>query len=158
MPSPDFFEKNASARPVRLHRVLVVRHRLSHEFGAFALQLAHHQRAQGELDIQQNYARIGSPEIDKLFELANQELDRDKAREIANHLDSLLWEEVHSLPLYQRPEIVPTRANLVNFGAFGFADWVFEDIRVGQRIRAPLRRGAGDFRLKDRRFEIGVKI
>ncbi len=80
------------------------------------------------MDIQQNYSRIGDPEIDRLFADANAELDRTKATEMANQLDARVWEIVHSLTLYQRPEIVVTRSNLLNFGAFGFADWVYEDI------------------------------
>ena len=86
------------------------------------------RNAEGQLDIQQNYARIGTPEIDKLFDETSQELDRDKAHEMANRLDGMLWDEVHSLPLYQRPEIIVTRSDLANFGAFGFADWIYEDI------------------------------
>ena len=127
VPSPDFFEKYI--RPGQFEFTVFSWMGTAYPMSsARSLYSSPTVNAQGELDIQQNYARIGSPEIDKLFDMANQELDRDKAREIANHLDTLLWEEVHSLPLYQRPEIVPTRANLVNFGAFGFADWVFEDI------------------------------
>ena len=80
------------------------------------------------MDIQQNYSRSGDPEIDRLFDEANAELDRTKAVEMANRLDAKIWEIVHSLTLYQRPEIVVTRSNLANFGAFGFADWVYEDI------------------------------
>jgi peptide/nickel transport system substrate-binding protein len=84
--------------------------------------------AEGQMDVQQNYARIGTPEIDRLFDETSQELDRTKAREMANRLDAMLWEEVHSLTLYQRPEIIVTKSNLANFGAFGFADWIYEDI------------------------------
>ena len=86
------------------------------------------RNAAGEMDIQQNYARIGTPEIDRLFDETSQELDREKAHEMANRLDAMLWEEGHSLTLYQRPEIVVTKSNLANFGAFGFADWIYEDI------------------------------
>ena len=86
------------------------------------------RNAEGEMDIQQNYARIGTAEIDRLFDETSQELDRDKAHEMANRLDAMLWEEVHSLTLYQRPEIIVTKSNLANFGAFGFADWIYEDI------------------------------
>jgi peptide/nickel transport system substrate-binding protein len=32
------------------------------------------------------------------------------------------------VPLYQRPDLVATKANLVNFGSFGFADPVYESI------------------------------
>jgi peptide/nickel transport system substrate-binding protein len=91
--------------------------------------------ANGELDIQQNYARIGSPEIDRLFDEASGELDHTKATELANELDGLLWDEVHSLTLYQRPEIVVCKRNLVNFGAFGFASWNYLDIGWNQNSR-----------------------
>ena len=84
--------------------------------------------AKGQLDIRQNYARVGSDEIDALYLQANQELDRKKAIELANRADALVWQEVHSLTIYQRPELVACKKGLVNFGAFGFADWVYEDI------------------------------
>ena len=80
------------------------------------------------LDIQQNYARIGSDEIDKLFDDATAELDPTKAIGIANHIDSLIWGEVHSLADYQRPDLVATKSKLANFGAFGFATVVWQDI------------------------------
>ena len=86
------------------------------------------RNAAGDLDIRQNYARIGTPAIDRLFEETSQELDRARASELANELDALLWQEVHSLTLYQRPEIVVCQRRLVNFGAFGFASWVYQDI------------------------------
>lgn len=83
----------------------------------------------GQLVIEQNYARIGSDEIDRLFAQANAELDRTKALETANRIDALIWEEVHSLTLYQRPELIPTKAGLANLGAWGFAQPpVYQDI------------------------------
>jgi peptide/nickel transport system substrate-binding protein len=82
----------------------------------------------GTLDVQQNYARVGSDEIDRLFDQATAEFDRDKAIEIGNQIDALIWEEVHSVTLYQRPDIVATKVALANFGAFGFASAVYEDI------------------------------
>ncbi len=72
-------------------------------------------------DIQQNYARVGSAELDALFDKANSEFDEAKAVEIGNQIDADIWKEVHSLTLYQRPEIVASKAALANFGAFGFA-------------------------------------
>jgi glutathione transport system substrate-binding protein len=83
----------------------------------------------GQMNIQQNYARVGSPEIDALFAAANAEFDRDRANEIANQADELIWQEVHSLPLYQRPEIIAAKRNLANFGAFGLqTPWPYADI------------------------------
>jgi peptide/nickel transport system substrate-binding protein len=82
----------------------------------------------GELDFLQNFARIGTPEIDALFDEATSEFDERKAIDLANQIDAAIWAEVHSLPLYQRPDIAATRSQLANFGAFGFASVVYEDI------------------------------
>ena len=86
------------------------------------------RNANGELDVKQNYARVGSDEIDQLFQQAFEELERTKAAAIANRVDALIWQEVHSLTLYQRPELVVSKKTLANFGAFGFASWRYEDI------------------------------
>ena len=81
-------------------------------------------------NIQQNFARVGSAEIDGLFDQATAELDEAKARTIANQIDALIWKEVHSLTTYQRPEIVAVKSNIGNFGAFGFASTIYEDIGI----------------------------
>lgn len=86
-----------------------------------------YEQPQGE-DIQQNYARIGSQEIDDLYTQVNQELDPEAARETANEIDALIWEEVHSLTLYQRPDLIGANEKLANFGAFGFASVKYQDI------------------------------
>ena len=82
----------------------------------------------GELDFLQNFARIGTPQIDALFDEATSEFDEQKAIDLANQIDAALWGEVHSLPVYARPDIAATRSQLANFGAFGFASVVYEDI------------------------------
>jgi peptide/nickel transport system substrate-binding protein len=82
---------------------------------------------QGE-EIQQNFARVGTPEIDEGFNEVTQELDPERAREMANEIDAQIWEIVHSLTLYQRPDIWAVSENLANFGAFGFASTRYEDI------------------------------
>lgn len=78
--------------------------------------------------IQQNYARTGTDEIDKLFKKATQELDPAKASDIANQIDAAIWTEVHSLTLYQRPDIKACKKNLANYGALGFATARYQDI------------------------------
>ena len=82
----------------------------------------------GEPDFQQNFARIGTPHIDALFDQATSEFDEQKAIDLANQIDAAIWDEVHSLTLYQRPDIAATTSRLANFGAFGFASVVYEDI------------------------------
>jgi peptide/nickel transport system substrate-binding protein len=82
----------------------------------------------GNVDIHQNYARIGSPTIDALFAKATAELDPQKAIALGNQIDTEIWKEVHSLTLYQRPQLVFQKKTLANFGAFGFASVNYEDI------------------------------
>jgi peptide/nickel transport system substrate-binding protein len=78
--------------------------------------------------VRQNYARIGSDDIDRLYREVTQELDPAKAIEKANEIDKLIWQEVHSLTMYQRPDIWATKSNLANMGAYGFASITYEDI------------------------------
>jgi peptide/nickel transport system substrate-binding protein len=82
----------------------------------------------GVLAIQQNYARVGTEEIDRLFAQAVQELDRKRAIELANQIDAQIWQLVHSLALYQRPDMWVAKSGLANAGAFGFAEIIYEDI------------------------------
>ena len=70
-----------------------------------------------EQDIHQNFARIGSDEIDSMFNQAFQARARE-AIVLANQIDALIWKEVHSLTLYQRPSPPEEPREL---GAFGFA-------------------------------------
>jgi peptide/nickel transport system substrate-binding protein len=70
-------------------------------------------------DGEQNYGRIGTPEIDKLLDRAGAETDRAKAVELLNQADVLLWQAGHSVPLFQTPQISAVRPGLANFGAFG---------------------------------------
>jgi peptide/nickel transport system substrate-binding protein len=84
--------------------------------------------AKGELAIQQNFARIGSDEIDRLMSSAQEQLDLAKARDLMNQADKLVWDEVHSLVLYQRPQITAVKANLANMGSFGFQSTIYHDV------------------------------
>jgi peptide/nickel transport system substrate-binding protein len=79
-------------------------------------------------EIQQNYARVGSAELDAKLNAAAAELDPDKAIDLANEADAMIWDLVHSLTLYQRPEIIAAKPKLANFGASGFASNAYENI------------------------------
>jgi glutathione transport system substrate-binding protein len=75
-----------------------------------------------------NFGKISSPEIDAKIEETVSELDPAKARDLANELDKMLFEEVFSLPLTQSTGNVAVRSNLANFGAFGLADADYANI------------------------------
>lgn len=79
-------------------------------------------------DIQQNYARIGTDELDHVFDQAVEELDPQKQIALANQADKLIWQEVNSMADYQRPDIYAVKKGLANIGAYGFASIIYEDI------------------------------
>ncbi|MGW0178606.1 ABC transporter family substrate-binding protein [Nocardia sp. NPDC003345] len=72
-------------------------------------------------DLQGNYGRIGSPELNQLIEETLSELDPQKAIDLANQVDQAVWAEGHSIPLLQSPGNVGVRENLANYGAAGLA-------------------------------------
>ncbi|HLS78629.1 MAG TPA: ABC transporter family substrate-binding protein [Nocardia sp.] len=72
-----------------------------------------------------NKGRIGSPELNELIERITSELDQEKAIEMANEADRMIFELGFSLPLVQSLGMVAQREDLANWGAFGLqsADW-----------------------------------
>jgi peptide/nickel transport system substrate-binding protein len=71
---------------------------------------------------QSNFGNISSPEIDAKVEEVLDELDPAKARALANDVDTMLWDEVFSLALFQSPGNVAVRSTLANFGPAGIGD------------------------------------
>ena len=69
-----------------------------------------------------NFGKISSPAIDAKVEQVLDELDPAKARALANEVDTMLWDEVFSLALYQSPGNSAVRRNLANFGPAGLGD------------------------------------
>jgi peptide/nickel transport system substrate-binding protein len=79
-------------------------------------------------DLQGNYGRIGSPELNALIERTLTELDPKKAIELANEVDRKVFEEGHSLPLTQSDGSVGARADLANIGSPGLASYDYTKI------------------------------
>jgi peptide/nickel transport system substrate-binding protein len=84
--------------------------------------------ADGSLSVQQNYTRVGTDQVDQLFDQALSTLDEKKERELIRKADARIWAVAGSIPLYQRPQLVATRSTLANVGAFGFQTPVWEDM------------------------------
>jgi peptide/nickel transport system substrate-binding protein len=72
-----------------------------------------YQQPQGA-NIGQNYSRIGTPEIDALFTELAQTPDRDQQAELGNQIDQLLWEQMATIPLYQKPTFLAYTAAIQN--------------------------------------------
>jgi len=75
-----------------------------------------------------NFGHSTIPELTPLLrELSTTWEPADRAT-IAGEIDRLLWERGHSIPLYQRPELIAVRSSLANFGAFGNSSVVWQDV------------------------------
>jgi peptide/nickel transport system substrate-binding protein len=84
--------------------------------------------ADGSLNVQQNYTRVGTDQVDQLFAQAIATLDEGEEKDLVRKADARIWATAGSIPLYQRPQLVATRRTLVNVGAFGFQTPVYEDM------------------------------
>ncbi|WP_405618753.1 ABC transporter family substrate-binding protein [Streptomyces sp. NBC_00076] len=84
--------------------------------------------ADGSLNVEQNYTRVGTDQVDQLFDQAAGTLDQDESRSLIRKADSRIWAAAGSIPLYQRPQLTAARKTVVNAGAFGFQTPVYEDM------------------------------
>ncbi|MFD9036100.1 ABC transporter substrate-binding protein [Streptomyces sp. NPDC059567] len=82
----------------------------------------------GSLLVEQNYARVGTDRIDQLFDQAVATLDEEEARDLVRQADARIWAAAGSIPLYQRPQLVAAKPEIVNAGAWGFAAPRYQDI------------------------------
>ncbi|MFC8426320.1 ABC transporter family substrate-binding protein [Streptomyces sp. NPDC057236] len=84
--------------------------------------------ADGSLNVEQNYTRVGTDQVDQLFDQAVTTLDASEHRALLRKADSRIWAAAGSIPLYQRPQLTAARKDLANAGAFGFRTPVYEDM------------------------------
>ena len=75
-----------------------------------------------------NFAQLSMPEVDELALQIASETDPEKRTALANEADKIIWENVHTLPLYQRPELIAVRRDLANYGAFGLSSVQWENV------------------------------
>lgn len=79
-------------------------------------------------DVGSNFARVGTPTIDKAFNDATEILEPAKQITAGNALDKMLWQEMTILPLYQQPMIFAVKSNICNFGGQAFKSLDYLDI------------------------------
>ncbi|OSZ61155.1 hypothetical protein OQI_06875 [Streptomyces pharetrae CZA14] len=93
--------------------------------------------ADGSLSVEQNWTRVGTDQVDQLFDQAIGTLDESESRSLIRKADARIWAAAASIPLYQRPQLIAARKNLANAGAFGFETPVYEDmgfLKKGVRV------------------------
>jgi len=69
-----------------------------------------YQSPQGD-NIGQNYTRGGDPRVDKLFPEINAATDDKSAQDLGNQVDKLLWDDLYTIPLYQKPTFLAYNSN-----------------------------------------------
>ncbi|MEV6509094.1 ABC transporter family substrate-binding protein [Streptomyces sp. NPDC051642] len=84
--------------------------------------------ADGSLNVEQNYTRVGTDQVDQLFDQAASTLDEDESAALVRKADARIWAAAGSIPLYQRPQLTAARRTVVNAGSFGFQTPVYEDM------------------------------
>jgi peptide/nickel transport system substrate-binding protein len=64
----------------------------------------------------QNYGQFSNAKFDELMTQAIAELDPKKAAELANQADQILYDEMATLPLYQKPQLLAFRNTFTGIG------------------------------------------
>ena len=82
-------------------------------------------------DQESNFAQLSMPEVDELIKQIDVETDPAKRIELAAQADKIIWENVHTLPLYQRPSLTAVKSKLANYGSFGLSDKTYPWENVG---------------------------
>ncbi|MBP0449437.1 ABC transporter family substrate-binding protein [Kitasatospora sp. RG8] len=82
----------------------------------------------GALETGANYGRSGTEEIDRLFDRAAAELDPAAHLALLQEADTRIWQLGHSVPLFQRPELVAVRTGIAGAGAWGYGWPRFQDV------------------------------
>ncbi len=67
-----------------------------------------------------NFADLVLPEIEALIPQIDTETDLQTRIDLTNEVDLLIWENVHTLPIYRRQSFTAVPENLANFGASTF--------------------------------------
>lgn len=64
----------------------------------------------------QNYTGGSNTQVDDLFDQLSAEPDRDKQVDLANQIDTLLWQDMFTLPLYQKPTFLAYDSSIDGVG------------------------------------------
>ena len=75
-----------------------------------------------------NYSQLSVPQIDENIKLIDAETDQAKRIQLANETAKIIWENVMTLPLYQRPELTAVKTKLANYGSFGLSNPLWENV------------------------------
>ncbi len=75
-----------------------------------------------------NFAALVNPDIEALIPQIDTEPDRPTRVDLTNEADSIIWESVHTLPIYRRQAFTAVPETLANFGASTFENYLAENV------------------------------
>jgi len=78
-----------------------------------------------------NFAQLTIPTVDNNQQALATTMDTAARLKIGQDDAQAIWESVHTLPLYQRPELIACTSNLANMGAFGMSRQPYNWVTVG---------------------------
>ena len=111
-----------------------------------------------------NYNKYSNPEVDKLFQQANVELDPAKRVELLNQMDEVMAEDFASLPLYQFSDMVAAEhrdhpdADLPGPGRWRRCGTPTNGYTSSKRDRVCRRRGGGRSRISTAPAALGATV
>jgi len=69
-------------------------------------QVAEYRTPPDKTNLLSNYQYYSNPEVDKLLDQVVTETDYDKAADLLNQVDVIMWQDLNSIPLFQFPDIL----------------------------------------------------
>jgi peptide/nickel transport system substrate-binding protein len=79
-------------------------------------------------NVGQNYGSGGNTAINALLAKASTAQTSQEEDDLANQASEAMWTNASWLPLYQKPQATAVTASVMNLGANGFADFVYQNI------------------------------
>jgi peptide/nickel transport system substrate-binding protein len=62
--------------------------------------------------LQQNYSRTGTPQVDGLMAQMVSEPEPAKVADLANQVDTALWQQMATIPLFQKPTVIAFQSSI----------------------------------------------
>ncbi len=75
-----------------------------------------------------NFAQLDVPLVNELTPKIGIEMDHEARLAMGQQAAKAIWESVHTLPLYQRPDLIAVRDTLANYGSFGMGEPRWTDV------------------------------
>lgn len=78
-----------------------------------------------------NFSQLVDPELEKLIPQIDTQEDATKRQDLANQADKIIWDDVMTVPQYQRVQFTAVPKNLANYGASTFQASTFLAENIG---------------------------